>query len=47
MLYVHKNHIENFTEKSKDEVNQIISKFCPIKEDPEFFSQLHQRKKIK
>jgi hypothetical protein len=47
MLYVHKNHIDNFTDQSKEKVNQIISKFCAIKDDPEFFNQLYQRKKIK
>ena len=47
MLYVHKNRIDNFTGKSKEQVNQIVSDFWAVRDDPEFFNQLHQRTKIK
>ena len=46
MLYVHSKKITNFTDKSADEINQIINDFDPIVEDPGFLQNLYERKKL-
>ena len=46
MLYVHSKKIDNFTDKSLQEINKIVYDFDPIKEDPEFFKNLYQRKRL-
>ena len=46
MLYVHSKKITNFTDKSADEINQLINDFDPIVEDPGFLQNLYERKKL-
>ena len=43
MLYVHPRKIENFDSKSRRKVRDILEKFNPLKEDPEFVANLYSR----
>ena len=44
MVYVHPKKI-NLDEVTKEEVAKVVEDYDPIKEDPDFFQQLYERKK--
>lgn len=46
MLYVHPRMIDNLSSLSREDFQKVVDEFDPIKDDPEFFTQLYDRSGI-